>query len=480
MFKTLRNRLIFSYTLIILLCLSLAGFSALILIRHYQRELALVQRRAVASTVSQRLAFYATQLHSAELFDRVQEEAVSLGVRLLVVSAEGIVLRDTEKEGSLEGAQIRIPIQKILDDRQRPLILPYTAKNGQDFFLVIAPIRLFPQSDDQTPPTSQARFVMLAVPVRDIQPPWRELATPLIASGAIALVVSTIVAFFLSNSITRPLAAITRATEAMARGDYQQSISVAGEDEIARLATGFNRMARAVEQARQSQRDFLANVSHDLRTPLTSISGFAQAILDGQVSDTEGYIHAAAIIQEEAGRMSDLVEELLDLARLEAGNVKMARERLDLTALVRSSIEARTPQAVAAGVTLRAEGTGVPAVIGDESRLKQVFDNLLDNAIKYTPSGGTVTVSIRQDGKWVAVAVADTGRGIPREDLPRIFERFYRADKSRGETVGAGLGLAIVKEIVSAHGGRITVESEEGQGSVFTVFLPPADKPLPK
>lgn len=315
---------------------------------------------------------------------------------------------------------------------------------------------------------------MLVVPVRDVQPPWRELATPLIASGAIALVVSTIVAFFLSNSITRPLAAITRATEAMARGDYQQSIPVAGEDEIALLATGFNRMARAVEQARQSQRDFLANVSHDLRTPLTSIRGFAQAILDGQVSDTAGYIHAATIIQEEAGRMSDLVEELLDLARLEAGNVKMARERLDLTALVRSSIEARTPQAAAAGVTLRAEGADVPAVMGDEGRLKQVFDNLLDNAIKYTPLGGMVTVSIRQDGKWVAVAVADTGRGIPKEDLPRIFERFYRADKSRGETVGAGLGLAIAKEIVSAHGGRITVESEEGQGSVFTVFLPAA------
>jgi len=237
-------------------------------------------------------------------------------------------------------------------------------------------------------------------------------------------------------------------------------------------------MADQVEATRQSQRDFVANVSHELKTPLTSIQGFSQALLDGTASTPEATARAARIIHDEAERMRRLVDELLILARFDAGQMVMARDPVELGPLLRGCVEKLAPQAQAAGVALALDVPERLFVTGDTDRLAQVFTNLLDNALAHTPAGSKVVLAARpaEDRRAVEVAVADAGEGIPAGVLPRIFERFYQVDKSRRRSRGAGLGLAITKEIVEAHGGTITAESVVGLGTRFTVRLPAESK----
>jgi signal transduction histidine kinase len=228
-----------------------------------------------------------------------------------------------------------------------------------------------------------------------------------------------------------------------------------------------------VQAAQQAQRDFVANVSHELKTPLTSIQGFAQAMLDGAAASPEALRQSAHVIFDEAGRMRRLVEELLDLARLDAAGA-LRREPIDLALILAAVADRFGPRALEQQVALRTDIALLPAMVGDGDRLAQVFTNLVDNALKHTAPGGSVTLTAASAPGGVEAAVRDSGSGIPSEDLTRIFERFYQVDKSRARSGGAGLGLAITKGIVEAHGGQISVHSAVGAGTAFRVFLPAA------
>ncbi|HEY4720792.1 MAG TPA: HAMP domain-containing sensor histidine kinase, partial [Anaerolineae bacterium] len=289
------------------------------------------------------------------------------------------------------------------------------------------------------------------------------------------------------RSVERPLRRVARALQKIAAGDYNQHIPLEGPSEVQEMAGSFNQMAQKVRDTQQSQRDLLANVTHELKTPLTSIQGFAQAIKDGVTSEPESLRRTGSIIYDEALRMGRLVSNLLDLARIESGQIVMRREPVKLDLIVLSAVERMALRAQQSHISLQtAMPLSLPAIVGDGDRLAQVFSNLIDNALKHTPPGGTVTVSARalsgssvvKRGKsWpggIEVTVADTGSGIPPEDLTRIFERFYQVDKSRARSSAPslGLGLAIVKEIVTAHGGSIHAESTVGQGARFSVTLP--------
>lgn len=303
------------------------------------------------------------------------------------------------------------------------------------------------------------------------------MAPSLLVVGLAVFAIALAIGGVLARSVSQPVAEMTRAAEAMARGDYEQQIAVQGDDEIARLGRAFNTMAREVNRVHRMQRDFVANVSHDLKTPLTSIQGFAQALLDGTAEAPEDRRRAAQIIYEEAERMRRLVHTLLELAKLESGQSPLADEPVDLAPLLQDAVRHAIPRAEAKQIELRVRvPETLPIVRGDRARLAQVFDNLLDNALTYTPPGGTVELSaaLTSEGT-LEVVVADTGEGIPPEDLPRIFERFYRADKARAGEGSTGLGLAIVKEIVTAHGGHVAAASQPGHGTRFTVTLPLAD-----
>ncbi len=221
------------------------------------------------------------------------------------------------------------------------------------------------------------------------------------------------------------------------------------------------------------KKDFVANVSHELRTPLASIKGYSETLLDGGMDDFDTARDFLRVIDKNATRMSRLINDLLILSRLEGEQISIELTRLDINELVNSMLPGFTKLAADKGVSLSSCLTEEPMMLfGDRDRLEQVMVNLLDNAIKYTPKGGSVCVGFKIDGGEVQVYVTDTGLGIPKKDLPRIFERFYRVDKARSrEMGGTGLGLAIVKHILQGHGGRVWVESETGKGSTFSFTL---------
>ncbi len=240
---------------------------------------------------------------------------------------------------------------------------------------------------------------------------------------------------------------------------------------------------RDVTELRQSERlrrELTANVSHELRTPLTSIKGFVETLLDGALRDEQTLRRFLTIINSEANRLVKLVDDLLDLSRLESKRAPLELQPVDVGVLVTDTVDKLRPLAQSGGLHLKEQVLPHVWVTADRDRLEQVLTNLIDNAVKYTPSGGRIDVCVRASGDDVEVAVSDTGLGIPLEDVPRVFERFYRADRSRARGpaaergAGTGLGLAIAKHIVEAHGGHISVHSHMKEGTTFTVTLPKA------
>ncbi len=230
-------------------------------------------------------------------------------------------------------------------------------------------------------------------------------------------------------------------------------------------------MTEQVQAARQTQQDFMVNVSHDLKTPLTSIQGYSQAIIDGTSPKP---VDSAQVIHEEAARLNRMVVEITDLARLQDGQMRLNMSTLDLNQIVQAVGERLAIVAQKKDIALRVETeAALPTVKGDGDRLAQVLNNLLSNALKYTPRGGQVRLLTRPGQDGVEIVVQDNGIGIPAADLPRIFERFYQVDKTRGPRRGTGLGLAITREIIQAHGGQITAYSAgQDLGTTFTVWLP--------
>jgi signal transduction histidine kinase len=470
MFRSLNFRLLLSYVIVILVCLGLVGAGLLLFVRTSPlwTSAAFLRLEATARAALPALQRPGSPEQFHDLLAQVAEEQE---VRVLSLDGEGTVRFDSE--GAWEG--------KRLEEGVRP-----TPTRGRIRGIFDGPTGGRWTYVGQTLPTpdggrqmvlfvsSQSRLLMLAWFVENLLP-------PVVQAGAVALVLSILLALLISRWIAAPLRRVARAAESIARGDLATRAPVSGPYEVQGLARSFNTMASQVEATQQSQRDFVANVSHELKTPLTSIQGFSQALLDGTASTPETATRAARIIHEETERMRRLVDELLVLARFDAGQMELAHDPVELGPLLRGCIERLTPQAWTGEVSLTLDASEKLFVTGDADRLAQVFANLVDNGVTHTPPGGKVTIAARSanDGH-IHVTVTDTGEGISAEALPRVFERFYQVDESRqrdqgarDETSrGAGLGLAISKEIVEAHGGTITVESVLGLGTKFTVRLP--------
>ena len=329
---------------------------------------------------------------------------------------------------------------------------------------------------------SPSRYqIVLATPSSDVRSAWRELATRLSIAAVIAFLVSVAVASALASTISRPIARITEAARRVADGDLSQRVTGNGRDEIAQLANAFNHMATQIAQSQQSLRDFVADASHELRTPLTSIQGFAGALLDGALSGEEGQTQAALIITEESRRMSNLVEDLLYLSRVEALQPNTRSEKVSASRVVSELVRRLTHLAEERNLSVNVVGGSGPTITGDPDQLDHLVGNLIQNALKYTPDGGTITITTGQEGTASRasadargfIRVHNTGSFIPEADLPYIFHRFYRVDKSRARVAeGSGLGLAIAKEIARRHGGEIQVTSTPATGTTFTFFVP--------
>ncbi len=296
------------------------------------------------------------------------------------------------------------------------------------------------------------------------------LAPPLIQAGIVGIVFAVILAAWISRTIAKPLQQVALAATDVAKGDYGVHVPVSGPPEVRALAESFNQMTAEVRASHTAQRDFLGNVSHDLKTPLTSIQGYSQAIIDGAAKDPKD---AAQIIYEEAGRLNRMVVELTDLVRLEAGRLSMKSEAIDMAQLTDGVVQSLKVVSEKQGIKLESHTQPMPHIAGDGDRLAQVLTNLVSNALKFTPKGGTVQVVAQFKHQGVNLTIRDTGIGIPPEDLSRVFERFYQVDKARGPQRGTGLGLAITQEIIEAHGGTISVHSEgANRGTTFRIWLP--------
>ncbi|MCK4331316.1 MAG: HAMP domain-containing histidine kinase [Dehalococcoidia bacterium] len=467
---SLRTRLILSYVLIIVLCLSVVAAALLVLLQDYRERLAMA--RLADMSVPVYVQVRATALGRVALnqaWTNLEEQAQETNTYIFLLDAQGNVIKYASPEGSSsEYDPPAPPPEKLPPDRKRPYRGTYVSSEGEGFIFAAHPLTgLFKSRSPSAPAT-----LVLAVPRAEAMAFWTEFAKPFLWAGLIALGVSVVIAILLARSVYLPIRRVTNAAEEIAQGQYDQEVPVAGPKEVKGLALSFNQMAKQVKHSQQMLRNFVADVSHELRTPLTSIKGFSQAILDGTARDKEAQLRAARVIEDESKRMMRLVNELLELSRLESGQVNMVKEPTDLKELLQQCREIFMMRAEEKGLQFTTDVEPLPPVNGDIDRLEQVFSNLLDNAFKHTPTEGKVSIAARQHSpNFIEVAVLDTGPGIPPEQLPHVFERFYRVDAS-GTKTGTGLGLAIAREIVRAHGGDIKVNSVLGEGTEFLVRLP--------
>jgi len=323
--------------------------------------------------------------------------------------------------------------------------------------------------------------VMLSAPLAPIEERIAELQTITRYAGLVGIILATFLSLLFSRTLSRPLLNMNRAARAMARGDYSRLVAVKTKDEIGLLAESLNSLAEelqekiaALERLDKTRRDFVANVSHELRTPLSIMQGYTEALIDGMAGTEADRKKYLANIHEEILRLRRLVTEILDLRRIEVGRVEMELKEISLTEIAGRVINKLQSLADEKKISLSLNfAPGLPNLHADPDRLEQVFINLLDNAIRVTPVGGLVEVVIKDLKEKVRVLISDNGPGIPQEEQPLIWERFYKVDKSRTrKSGGTGLGLAIVKEIIEAHGGSIEILSLPGAGSTFAFTLP--------
>ncbi len=305
----------------------------------------------------------------------------------------------------------------------------------------------------------------------------------LVAGALLATALGALLGLALSRSLTAPLQRLASAARAVANRDFTRRVDVEGSTEIAEVAHAFNEMTVALERSERQRQNMVADVAHELRSPLSVIQGNLQAILDDVYALDKAEITR---LYDETRLLSRLVDDLRELALADAGQLQLDLGAVDAVQVIRTTMEGLAMAAEAQGVSLRAEtGTEAPLVLADEDRLAQVLRNLLVNGLRHTPAGGTITVAARPNESVLEIAVADTGEGIAAEDLPHVFDRFWRADRARtrlargrsagSETrwyAGSGLGLSIAQSLVEAQGGQIWAESESGLGSVFRFTLP--------
>jgi signal transduction histidine kinase len=486
--NSLRVRLLASYAVVLLLTLAVIAGALLLLLQARPVPNALILDRlaiGLQTTIQRSLTLPIDRIGKVE--DKIVRALTVIAnranFRVLVTDSAGKVRYDSKDYDAkvvFNGAGYK------LGDMIAFVEEPYTSTDAPDIALARGTfqdthnltwlyVRQLPNIGDSPDESllifaSQPPRTTLSDILRYYGP---DILQPVMEAGIIGLIAAFIFALLIARSVVRPLQQVAAAANALSHGNLEVKAPERGPTEVRAVAAAFNQMTQQVSESQQAQRDFLANVSHDLRTPLTSIQGFSQALIDGVAGNPQSSLRAATIIHDEAARMYRMVEELLDLARIEAGRFAMTRHGVPIGDVVEAVGERLTMTARNKNITLITNvAPQLPIIAGDGDRLAQVFTNLADNALKHTPTGGTVTLRALTQDNGVVISVHDTGEGIPAQDLPHVFERFYQVDKSRQRRDGAGLGLAIAGQIIAAHSGRIWVESEEGAWTQFNVWLP--------
>jgi len=340
---------------------------------------------------------------------------------------------------------------------------------GEGLRLLAVPINI---SILGPPPGIQPAALVIAHSTKQIDQALAGLVRTLIIAVPLALALAAGGGIFLARRALKPVDKIAQTAQEIEENDLSRRINVNTKDELGRLAATLNAMIGRLEKAFQRQKQFTSDASHELRTPLSVIEAESTLALQKERSSTD-YRQSLEVISQESRQMSSLINQLLTLARADAGKEQWNFAEVNLGKLISNISTDVEVLCQEKGLSFQLGQPQDLVVKGDEARLRELFMNLLDNAIRYTPAPGTVSVSFRREGQMAVVAIRDTGVGIPAEDIPFIFERFYRVDKSRSRVEGGtGLGLAICRHIAEAHGGKIEVASQVGAGSTFSVWLP--------
>ena len=442
-------RLALTFAVIILVTVVAIYFFVSERIATEMKDYATISAQYRSLQIRSQLYFHYLDKGSWEDVQPVVEALGVSGTRIILVAVNGTVVGDSK--GELLGAN-------YTDSSNDPLEMSLV-RGGVKEVLGHAYITADPATEPYVTP-----FLRLSSSIN----------RSLLLGGSLAIGIALLLTLVLSRRMTSPIGVLAEAARRLGHGDLSQRVRLQGEGEVTALAQAFNSMAADLEYAEQLRRNMVADVAHELRTPLSNIQGYLEAIRDGIIEPNPAAIGS---LNEEASLLSRLVNELQELSLAEAGELKLVYQAEDITNLVKQAVTPWQPQVTARELSLSVElPDDLPLVNIDWQRVNQVLHNILENAVAHTPKGGAINVTAGAKGKWVEVSVSDTGEGIPAEDLPHIFERFYRVDKSRARaTGGSGLGLTIARRLIEAHGGTIAVQSKLGEGSRFSFTLPVAE-----
>jgi signal transduction histidine kinase len=459
---SLRNRLILSFIAIIVLCVGISAVSVSVVLQNYRQQMILIRLDDMTRPISNQIkTLLKGQTTLAQVWISIQQLSVDNNTYVIFVDNKGNLLREASPGNSNQLISVPGGLPHALSQATHGI---FTTSTGQDFVYSAYPLG---KAVDTVLPRPQT---MILCQLRsDLTFVIAGVIAPFVWAGIIVLLISLVLAFFLARSVYRPIQRLSKAADDIARGKYNETVPVVGPEEVKKLAVSFNEMAGKVKESHEQLRHFVADVSHQLKSPLTSIQGFAQAMQDGTASDEETRLKAARIIEDESKRMIRQVNELLELSRMQAGQVKMSKEPVDIKEILLRCQEIFALRLEEKKITLKNKIDSSAIIIADADRLEDVFSNLLDNAIKNSPSQGEIEVILHNQGNSVEVTIIDSGPGIPPEQIPYVFNRFQQ---SSGLRTGFGLGLSIAKEIIIAHDGKIEVSSNPGEGAKFTVTLP--------
>lgn len=385
-----------------------------------------------------------------------------MGARVLVLNTQGRVMVDSFGEEWLQGRILKYDeVKTALSGSGETGI--HIIDNEKVLYVAVPVIR----------DKDVAGTVMMVVSLNDIYTALGEFRRQMVLVSLVSGLLAFLMNLFFSGFLTRPVKELTEAVRDMARGRLEQHISVRSQDELGELATAFNDMSGRLAEVDRSRRQFLADASHELKSPLSSMKVLAQSLIDSGEKDPAVYQEILEDINTETDRLARIVENMLQLTRLEEGKAELNREVCNIEQLVTHVQNMMQPRAVKNGITLQVsieQGLEWPV---NQDVFTRILINLVDNALRYTAAGGMVTVQGKVENDHMIIKVADTGEGIPTQELPRIFDRFYRLDKARSrDSGGTGLGLAIVRQGVYRHGGTINVSSQPGKGTTFELLFP--------
>lgn len=483
-FSSIRWKIVLTYLVIIAVAFSFVNISVTRVLEKFLVDQRIKAQQKIVDNLAIQTAPYLESSDAEILLQIVTKSQQGLNGRILILNYDGVVQVDgfSELNGTrLAYREVQDIVSGIKDSSygyhhlDKPLSTPESATKSTAFQYKNQTKKMWVvyYTSVITYNTQRIGLLMLSVPVQDVMDQIGEISYRLTMFSLIVGFLITFLSFIISGLITKPIIALTLVIQKMSRGRFDQRLKVSGKSELSQLAIAFNKMSGQLENLDKARNEFVSNASHELKTPLSSMKILIESLIHQEINDPVIYKEFLSDVNSEIDRLSDIINDLLTLVQLDNQNLIIKKQPVYMGDLVTKIVKNLIPIAKNRNIAIELIIQENTMVLGDQLKLQQVVSNLIDNAVKYTPDEGKVRVDFYRVGKEAILQVTDTGIGIPQEEIPHIFERFFRVDKARSRaTGGTGLGLSIVHRIVLLHGGDIQVDTVEGKGSTFTIVLP--------